>query len=479
MYAAQRGREDGPVELVLRGARLGVEGPLVDLTVGSGLILDIAPTGATEPAADVVELDGSTVLPGLWDAHVHSRQWALQQHGVDLSDVPTAAAAAERVVGALPGVPMVVAYRADPARWSAHKDLLAAEDRPVLVQSADLHIAWLNDRALELAGRRGHPTGVLYEADCFDAVAVLCSQPELRADAWVLETMTAAAARGVVGIVDFEMADNLADWTRRSALTSLPVRVDCTIPRYLADEAMSSGLRTGETRAERVRVGPVKLFLDGSFNSGTAALSPADAPLIAPDDLDRLVKTLAGHGLECAIHAIGDYAVTLALDTLERAGSPGRIEHVQLVRAKDLPRFGALGVVASIQPAHLLADRDLELWSTHGTTGGFAYRSLLSAGAPLALGSDAPVTPLDPWIGIAAAVRRTTGDRPPWTPDQRLSLLEALAASTGGRLAPGVGDPADLVVVGPTFGAGSGAETDLADTPVHATMLGGTWTHGG
>ncbi len=470
-------QQPGAAELVLRGARLGIAGPPVDLTVGAGRVLRIQPVEdrrAGDPAdLESVDLDGSTVLPGLWDGHVHSRQWALRRHGLDLTLVSSAAAAARRIVGSGPGDPVVIAFGAALMRWTPHKDLLAEESRPVLIQAGDLHSAWLNQPALDLAGFSDHPTGLLREADGFAAVAALCARPELQADAWVLESMAEAAARGVVGIVDFEMADNLADWTRRADVGRLPTRVECSIPRHLAELAVAHGHRTGGVAADRVTVGPVKLFLDGSLTSGTAARSPGQPTLIPPDDVSRLVGELAGHGLQCAIHAIGEQATTVALDAFAGTRGGGRIEHAQLVRITDLPRFAAHDVVASVQPGHLTGDRDLELWASRGTTGAYPYAALLAAGARLELGSDAPVVPLDPWATIAAAVQRTADERPPWIAGQRLSVTEALAASTRGRTVPAIGDPADLVVVGADFGRDP---TRLAATEVHATMVDGRWT---
>ena len=162
--------------------------------------------------------------------------------------------------------------------------------------------------------------------------------------------------------------------------------------------------------------------------------------------------TLAtGGGLACAIHAIGDLANTYALDAFAVTGARGTIEHAQLVSHADIPRFGRLGVTASVQPEHAIDDRDITdtIWAGQ-TALPYPLASLAGTGANLVFGSDAPVSPLDPWAALAAAVHRTRDGREPWHPDQALGMSTALAASTHlGSSNPSVIAPgalADLVV---------------------------------
>lgn len=465
--------------LLLRSARIGGAGSPVDVLIEHGRIAAITPRGESGPApsapVETVDLEGSVLLPGLWDGHVHSRQWALRRESVDLTGVLRAGAAAELILASRGGQRFILAFGADFDAWGPEPDLspLSGIREPVLIQSWELHSAWLNRAALGLVGSPDRPDGLLREADCFAAVARFCADPLLAADEAVLRAMRDAASLGVVGIIDFEMADNIGDWSRRAATGELPVRVECSVPRTRVEDAIGAGLRTGDEVAPRVRVGPVKLFLDGSLTSGTALTDPGDAPLIAVDELRQLVGRLDAHGLSCAIHAIGEEASRVALDAFESAGAGGRVEHVQLLRPEDVGRFAALGVVASVQPGHLCLDRDLALWAERGTEGAYGYASLLRAGARLELGSDAPVTPLDPWAGIAAAVERTADHRPAWLPGERLLLREALAASARGRDVPRVGDPADLIVVG----AAAMERGAPHENPVHATLCAGTWSY--
>ncbi|MDP9026424.1 MAG: amidohydrolase family protein, partial [Actinomycetota bacterium] len=306
-----------------------------------------------------------------------------------------------------------------------------------------------------------------------------------------------AASRGVVGIVDLEMSGAIASWQRRFGGGFRGLRVRAGVYPGDLDAVVAAGIRTGEVvegTGGLLVGGPFKLFTDGSLNTRTAwcyddypGLTGPDAAGLAIHSADALLglaRAAVTHGLLPTIHAIGDRATTLALDTFEALGplpSPGgSIEHAQLVVPADLPRFAELGVRASVQPEHAMDDRNVTDHFWAGREGrAFAYRALLEAGAELALGSDAPVAPLDPWVTIAAAVTRTRDGLAPWHPEQSLSIEDALRASWGGTADPtlngiGVGAPADLVVtdVDPLTSSGD----QLRGMPVHATMVAGEWT---
>ncbi|MGW4303343.1 amidohydrolase [Streptomyces sp. NPDC004646] len=495
---ATDGTEGAP--LWLARVRLGAGGPLARVRVAGGRITGIwadegLQRGSGEP---VFDLAGRTVLPGLWDAHVHMGEWAVARTRLDVSGLGSARAVAEavreRAQGSLEdGVLTGFGFR--DGLWSdaPHKDVLDAvvPGVPVALVSQDLHTAWLNSACLALVGRAGHPSGVLREHECLESLAALPEAPVETVDRRIEEACRAAAARGVTGIVDFQYGDTVTDWTRRGAVARLPVRVSAAVyPAYL-DAAIGRGLRTGSAvdgGAGIVRVGPLKLFTDGSLNTRTALCRDpypglGDTPRAhgiqetGTEELVALMRRAAAHGIEPAVHAIGDHANTVALDAFEAVRCRGSIEHAQLLGAADLPRFAALGVTASVQPRHATDDRDIADRHWAGRTDrAFAYADLLAAGARLEFGSDAPVSPLDPWLGIASAVGRTGDERPAWHPEQRVPLATALAASARGRRLIRVGDAADLVVtdVDPL-------EADLATLrtmPVFATMLGGRWTHG-
>jgi len=493
--------DDGcpPPPRTLRRVRLGAGGPVCDVRIERGTVTGIHPEGAPRGGeGPSVDLDGRTLLPGLWDAHVHIVQWAAARRRLDLSGARSARAAAdaarERSAG-MPAGELLTGYGFRDALWpdAPHKDLLDSlvPDRPAVLVSADLHAVWINSAGLALLDRRGHPTGVLREQECLEATARLPAVPQETADAWVAEACAAAARRGVTGITDFEYADNLTDWTRRMTGAAVPVRVAAAVyPDYL-DAAIGNGLRTGsavDVPRGLLETGPLKLFTDGSLNTRTAlchdpypgmAAGHAEAHGLAqtgPGELVALMRRASAHGIEPAVHAIGDRANEIALDAFEAVRCRGRIEHGQLVLPQDIPRFAALEVTVGVQPTHAVDDRDVADRHWHGRTHrAFAYADLLSAGARLELGSDAPVAPLDPWLSLTNAVTRTADERPAWHPEQRLTVAQALAASARGRRSVRVGDPADLVV--------TDADPLTADTatlrhmPVHGTLLAGRWTH--
>ena len=225
------------------------------------------------------------------------------------------------------------------------------------------------------------------------------------------------------------------------------------------------------------------MISDGSLNTRTAYChDPYPGPDGAPTtgvlnvpvaELEPLMAAAARHGVHAAIHAIGDAANAAVLDVFERTGARGSIEHAQLLDRADVPRFAALGVAASVQPEHLLDDRDAidATWADRADRC-YPFRALHEAGVRLTLGSDAPVAPMDPSFAISAAVTRTRDGREPWHPEQALPAAVALAASVRSRVAPG--RPADLAVLDADPLGDPGV---LRTMPVAATLLAGRWTH--
>ena len=513
-----------PGGLVLTGARLvgpevrgtgapgtrpfGTGSGLVDVLVRDGRIVAVAPDLAADLPEQVarMDLDGRTVMPGLWDNHVHFTQWALARQRLDVSGTTSAADVVRLVVERLRTQPLpdgatLTGLGFRDALWSDTPTAALLDDAiaaaglppvPVVLMSGDLHCGWLNTAALRspaLAahGLGDHPTGVLREAEWFAASEDISVVAPDVLERLVDEAARAAAARGVVGVMDVEIADNLSVWSRRvqSGISSLRVSAGVW-PEHL-DRAIARELATGDVLPGTdglVTMGPLKIIADGSLNTRTAYCHDPYPGLTGPEargvltyDLDRLVPLMtqaARHGIACAIHAIGDRANTVVLDAFEKSGARGSVEHAQLVSPEDVPRFAALGVIASVQPEHAMDDRDVvdRYWADR-VDRAYPYRDLLESGAQLALGSDAPVAPLDPWISIAAAVTRARDDRTPWHLEQALPIGAALAASVRSSVEPG--QLADLVILDadPTT---TDAAT-LRTMPVAATLLGGrvTW----
>ncbi|WP_068162189.1 amidohydrolase [Rhodococcus phenolicus] len=477
--------------MLLRRARLTPGADPVDLSIRHGRIGGDG-SATHDDSGEVVDLAGRLVLPGLWDSHVHFDQWALSQAALDLSGARSAAEAVTLFAAHLehPQPDVVVAHGFRDGLWpdaptAALLDAIAPH-RPLVAISADLHSGWFNSAALRHFSLAGDPTGLLREAEFMPLMNEIQRSEVAVLDRWVDEATRVAAARGVVGIVDFEISDNVAAWSRRIAAGTDRLRVRCGIwPQWL-DAAIDAGLRTGGEipgTAGLATVGPMKVIVDGSLGTRTAYCHDPypggdhGVLTVPPEELAQWMSRARDHGIDSAIHAIGDRACEHVLDCFESTGARGSIEHAQLVADADFARFAQLGVAASIQPAHVHDDADLADRYWAGRTGrAFPYGTLLGANATLALGSDAPVARLDPWLTLAAAVDRTLPDGRGWHREHELPWPVALAASTGGRDRITTGDVADLVVLDTDVLPSAGAA--LAETAVWGTMVGGHWTHG-
>jgi predicted amidohydrolase YtcJ len=232
-------------------------------------------------------------------------------------------------------------------------------------------------------------------------------------------------------------------------------------------------------------MGSLKIIADGSLSSLTAAVRDSDGcthghfayTLAQLVDMQTRARE---NGLTVATHAIGDACLSLVLDAYEASGATGTIEHAQLVDRADIARIVRLGLPLSVQPWQLVDDwRSMDqLWPGR-TDDAFPLRTLIDAGVPLRLGSDAPVAPLDPWKAVAAAVHRNTPDLASWHPEQRISVLEAFRASVRTRIE--VGQPADAILLdaNPLEPQPNSAETAarLLGTEVSATYVAGDRTH--
>ena len=486
-----------PTAILLRSARLASGHPPCDVLLAGGRVAEIGERLAGE-VDEVVDLDGRSVLPGLWDQHVHFDHWAMARQRLDLSSAMSAAEAAAlvgaqvRVRPPQRGLPLVgVGFRDGLWPDSPHRDLLdaVAGETPVVLLSGDLHSCWVNTAAAQQYGQAGHPTGLLRETDADVVTHALREVPADVLDAWAADAAQSAAARGVVGITDLEAPWPLDAWLRRVGRGTRCLRVSCGVWPPLLDQAIARGLRTGDVVAGSdglVAMGPLKVITDGSLNTRTAychdpyvgleaTAHPHGVMRVPSAELTELMRRAWSHGIRTAAHAIGDHANTLVLDAFEAVGAPGSVEHAQLLCRDDVARFAELGVVASVQPEHAMDDRDVaDRYWTGRTDRAFVLRDLLDTGATLALGSDAPVAPLDPWIAIAAAVHRTRDERPRWHPEQEIPVEVALASSTGGRTTVRVGEVADLVIVEHDPVTASPAQ--LRTMPVAGTLIAGEWT---
>ena len=374
-------------------------------------------------------------------------------------------------------------------------------DVPILLISGDGHHAWSNSLALSMLGLAPRDE-VVRENEWFDAyprVPVIAGRTDTPAA--YRDALAAAAALGVVGLVDFEFNAPQEAWVERWHDGCDLLRVRWATYAAGLDEVVEAGLHTGDPLLdghgsgadERLTMGPLKIISDGSLNTRTAWCCdpyadadvlehPAGLPNQSGAELRALLGRAGAAGLEVATHAIGDAAVADALQAYADTGATGSVEHAQLVRRDDVRRMAALGLRASVQPAHLLDDRDLteKVWPGRGERC-FAFRWMLDDGVELALGSDAPVSPLDPWLAMAAAVHRSADDRHPWHAEQALTPAEAFAASVDGRPTVGAGSPGDLVLLDEdplrAEGSTSGTAARIRSARVALTVVAGRVVH--
>ncbi|MCM2317499.1 MAG: amidohydrolase [Thermoanaerobaculia bacterium] len=465
----------------------------------------IASLDGPPPAnARVVDLGGRLVVPGFIDNHLHFVMGSLQLDAVQLRDATTLDAftsrIAERARSAGPGQ-WITGGGWDEQRWSpplpptrASIDAVTAEN-PVFVTRLDLHMGLANGVALRLAGITretpdppggtivrdgdGEPTGLLKDA-AMRLVAAAVPPPDVVARAAAMRRGLREAARlGVTSFCDMAIApdafDDLRAWQRLDRDGELTARVWSYLPVGSWERLRDVGLESG-FGSSRLRIGGLKGFADGSLGSSTAAFREpyADQPCncglrmepMVDGSMAKWIEGADAHGLQVALHAIGDAANAEALAIFESIamirGRRHRIEHAQHLDRELTLRFSAAGVVAAMQPYHCADDgrwADARIGSARAAWA-FPFRSLIDAGAVVTFGSDWPVAPLDPIAGVHAAVtRRTIDGRNPngWIPEQRISVAEALRCYTAssawavfaereiGRIAPGM--RADLAIL--------------------------------
>jgi predicted amidohydrolase YtcJ len=465
---------------------------------------------------DRVDLGGRCVMPGFNDAHVHFPSWALAQREVRLEDTSSLDETIRRVAEAVGSV--------EPGRWLRGRGWRSGDwspaveptrqaldavtgETPTALTARDYHSLWLNSAALALADGDlavdggvvevdgdGQPTGVLREESAwrFRDRYLLGTDDEF-VDAMRVG-LRIAASRGVTAVHDKDgWLGAPRFWQRIADESGLSLRVWQSLPYDFVGRLEEIGLRAG-LGDDRLRIGYLKAFMDGTLGSQTARmLDGSGVEITSREELAEIVRAGARAGWPVAVHAIGDLANREALDAFEETrdvwaplGLRPRIEHAQLLAEEDIPRFGQLGVTASVQFSHGPSDRDIAERNWAGMTDrAYAYRSLLDTGAVIANGSDAPIEELDPLAGIRAGVLRTLDEREAWHPEQAVTVEEAFEATIltpawlarderrRGKLLPGY--LADLVVLDRDPLAIEPEE--LPEVQVVATMVGGRWTH--
>ena len=299
--------------MLLVKARLEPGATPVDLRVdGTRLTApDLSGPGSSPGPGETLDLDGRLVLPGLWDAHVHLDQWALSRAMLDLSPATSAAEAVELIAAHLPDNPseVVVAHGFRDGLWpdtpSAALLDAVAPHRPVVAFSGDLHCSWFNTSALQRFSLAPHPTGILRETEFMSLMNEIQQVDTAVLDRWVERACRAAAARGVVGVVDFEIADNTRVWQRRIPAGNRHLRVRCGVWPHWLDDAIERGHRTGDAlpgTGGLATVGPLKVIVDGSLGTRTAYCHDPypgggyGVLSVQPDELERLMAVRAAGG---------------------------------------------------------------------------------------------------------------------------------------------------------------------------------------
>ncbi len=465
---------------------------------------------------ETIDLGGRCVLPGFTDSHVHFPTWAVAQHEVRLDGCRSLDEALARIRHGEAGLPAERRLRGHgwrDADWTDGRTPTKEEldavtgSRPAALISKDYHSYWLNSAALALAGgdldvaggvverdASGEPTGVLREE-----AAWRFKERHLRIpDEEYLDAMRGgvklAHARGVTCVHDKDGWLGAAGlWQQLDEHGGLMLRVWQSVPHETLPALRELSLHSG-IGSQMLRVGYLKVFMDGTLGSQTAwMLDGSGVQITSREELAEIILAGADAGWPVGVHAIGDRANREALDAFEQTrdawrsrGLRQRIEHAQCLAPDDVPRFAELGVAVSAQFSHAPSDRDLaeRFWGDR-LDGTYAFRSLVDSGALVVNGSDAPVEELDPWAGVVAGVLRTLDDRPAWHPGQALTLEQALYATcvapswlshderTRGTLVPG--RLADLVVLDrDPFTCEPG---ELPEVGIVATMVAGRWVH--
>ncbi|MFC4292899.1 amidohydrolase [Sphingorhabdus arenilitoris] len=423
---------------------------------------------------------GMTMLPGLIDAHGHVMGTGFQALTLDLSDTSSLAEAQAAIAAYAAKYPdrrWIIGGGWNQEKWGLGRFPTAADldsvvaDRPVLLERVDGHASWANSRAMEIAGitpatkspdggriekADGKPIGVFIDAASGLIQKFVPTPKPAERDLALAKAQEILLSQGITAIAD--MGTTIDDWQsyRRAGDDGwLSIRIFGYAGGIDNMVAIAGPRPTPWLYDDKLRLGGVKLYLDGALGSRGAALKApyADAPkekglqFLASAELRNLMVRAVMDGFQPAVHAIGDAANAEVINAVEELSDTftgdrrWRIEHAQIVDPVDLPRLGRHGIISSMQPVHQTSDR-LMAEARLGPDrlgGAYAWQSILKAGGKLALGSDVPVEPANPFAGIAAAITREDANGAPfggWRPQERLTREQALAGfTTGGAYA--------------------------------------------
>jgi predicted amidohydrolase YtcJ len=479
------------------------------------------------PARPHFRLDGkgATLIPGLIDAHGHVMGLGFALLSLDLSDTRSLAEAQAKIAAyaaANPGRPWIIGTGWNQEQWGLGRFPNAADlativpGTPIWLTRVDGHAGWANAAALKAAGITaktrsptggkieliaGQPSGLLVDK-AMDLIERLLPAPTAKdRDAALAKAQEALLARGVTAIAD--MGTSAEDWQafrRAGDRGTLRVRIMSYAAGIEAMAFIAGSEPTPWLYGDRLRLGGVKLYTDGALGSRGAWLNApyADAPAttglprLTPAQLRNQMSRAAMDGFQIAAHAIGDRANAELLDAIDelaltyQGDRRWRIEHAQIVDPADMARFAKHGIIASMQPQHESSDWRMAT-SRLGPArleGAYAWASMIANRVPLAFGSDVPVEPADPLLGLQVALTREDAQgQPPggWLPEQRLTLGQALKAYTAGAAYAGFaeqrfgslepGQQADFLLLGGNLELIRPAE--ISKAPILEVWIGG------
>jgi len=468
--------------IIYTGAGFAEDQPQVvqAIAIRAGKVLAIGQNGEimrlARPSTHLRDLDsantGTFLFPGFNDAHTHLGEGGQTRLNLDLAGVRSLDDMLTKI--AMFAQPLAAGHWITGGRWDhtlwENKVLPTRQDidkvtdgHPAFLDRVDGHIAIANSAALAAAGitgrtvppqggaidldAKGEPTGILRESatDLVRKVIPAPTAEERRRGAEL--AIGDALEHGVTSVQDNSDWNDFLAFEQMEKEGKFNIRITEWLPFNASLEDLRKMRAHHDAKDPMLHTGMLKGFMDGSLGSRTAAMKAPFAddpgnsglPQFKQDELNKMSVERARAGFQMGFHAIGDRATEMALDAFSQPGvrtdARNRIEHAQIVDPADIPRFRQLGVIASMQPNHLLTDMNWaeERLGPQRAAYSYAWKAFLEAGVPLAFGTDYPVEPITPFRGLYAAVtRKNEAGTKEYYPANKLTRGQALAAYTQG-----------------------------------------------